>query len=242
MLLSALHQKVCTSALFALQGHHFIPGGEASIDMLSDVYKPSWINADAVSSICTVLHNSVAPGSRSRTKVVLLSAYPVTPGLQRSSFVENMLVHQYNDLSATQDFLLKQKGWLDSLYIMPGLIVDSETDLDLACTAAIELKEGGEPVGVISYARLAAAMQLAAGDPRWVGKFATPVATTKVGFKFKHLESQRELFQALFTKGIVPYVGRTLAWITFGAGVGYFLGSRDGGAWMPRNLGVNVGS
>jgi hypothetical protein len=153
---------------------------------------------------------------------------------------EAILGHQFNDVRAAQRFLAKQAGWLDVVYMTPGLILDSESSADTKSTAAVRLHDGSEPPGPISYARLAAAMQQAAADSQWTGKFATPWPTTNVSKGIRHFGGPLEIIQSFATRKIVPTVFKTLAWVVVGAGIGYVLGSRDGGAWSLRIPGMNV--
>lgn len=201
--------------------------------------EPSWLNEDAAISISTVLRDAVAPGSRSPTKLVMLASYGTRPNEPRQALAEALIGHQYNDLRAAQDYLTKQSSWLDVVFISPGPLMDSETSDDPAQLGAVRLVEGESPEGPISYARLASSMQLAAEDPKWVGKYVLPVATTKIGWKLKHLESPVDTVLAYSRYKLIPELIRGIMFAVAGCGLGYVLGVRDGGEW-PMRFGLNV--
>lgn len=193
-------------------------------------------------SICTVLHDRITPGSRSATKLILLSAHATVPGQPRIWASEAILGQQFNDLRAAQTYLLKQHGWLDVAYVAPGLILDSESSEDAAATDAVKLQEGGQAHDTISYARLANAMQMAADDPQWTGRFILPVPTTKVTSGVKYLGGPGEVILTALKNKLIPYLGKTMALVMVGSAVGYVVGSRDGGSWVLRTFGINVRS
>ena len=203
--------------------------------------EPSWLNEDAAVSIGTVLRDAVAPGSRCPTKLVILVSYATRPNEPWHTVGEILIGNQFNDLRAAQDYLVKQRSWLDVVFVSPGPLMDSETSDDPKQLQAVRLSEGGAPEGPISYARLASAMQLAAEDPKWVGKYALPVATTKIEWKLKHLESPIETLQAYTRYKLLPAAMIAVMYAVAGCGLGYVLGVREGGEW-PLRFGLNLGA
>ena len=83
-------------------------------------------------------------------------------------------------------------------------------------------------MGPTSYARLASAMQLAAADNRWVGKYVMPLATTKIEWTFKGLEGSIKTIRYHTWYKVLPAVTRALTLATLGTAMGYIL-QRDGG-------------
>lgn len=201
--------------------------------------EPFWLNEDAAVSIGTVLRGAVAPGSRSPVKLVILVSYVTRPDEARHAFAEILIGNQFNDLRAAQDYLTKQSSWLDVVFISPGPLTDSETSDDPTRLQAVRLLDGGAAQGPISYARLASAMQLAAEDPKWVGKYALPVATTKIAWKLKHLESRIETLQAYARYKLLPALMYAVMYAAAGWGWGYVVGVRDGGELL-RRYGLNI--
>jgi hypothetical protein len=201
--------------------------------------QPTWLNEEIVTSVVTVLHDRISPGSRSPTKVILLAANTTRPGSPRVAIAEAVLGHQFNDLRAAQDHLMKQRGWLDYVFLGPGMIVDSESSKDEAALKEVKLEEKGGPKGPISYARLATAMQLATG-PQYNGKFVVPIPTTDVPSGLRYLDNPWDLVRVMFTYKLLPFLSSTLGIALVGAGLGYVLGVREQGAWPLRRFGVNL--
>lgn len=153
---------------------------------------------------------------------------------------EALIGNQFNDLRAAQDYLSKQSGWLDVVLVSPGPLIDSESGEDSAALGAVRLTENAQHQGPISYARLASAMQLAAADDRWVGKYVMPLATTKVRWMFKDLESPIETMQSYTWYIVLPAVMRALTLAILGTTFGYILGVREGGQWPLRVFGWSL--
>jgi hypothetical protein len=193
-----------------------------------------------VISIATVLHSRVSPGQRSPTKLIILTAHQTRPNCPPQALGELALGHQFNDLRRAQDYLFKQQGWLDFVVVAPGMIIDSESGDSGAVVQGVKLEESGEPNFTISYARLAAAMRLAASDPKWKGKFVLPVPTDKVPFGIKHMVSAFEVVKVnvlhRLIPALTPIVGLSLA----AAGIGYVWGVREQGVWLAQRWGVDL--
>jgi hypothetical protein len=199
-----------------------------------------WLNEDAVTSIATVLHDRVAPGQRSPKKVVILAAHQTRPDYVRSEAGEVILGHQFNDLRAAQEYLLKQRNWLDFVIVAPGLMVDSESSDDHAVVRGVELVEKGYPAAAISCARLAAAMQLGASQPQWAGKFVLPVPTTKVPQGLGGFAGILEVLGLNLVHRVIPAMIPVLGFSIATAGLGYVVGAREQGSWLLQRYGVNL--
>ena len=202
--------------------------------------EPSRLNQDVLVSIITVLHDNVAPGARSPTKIVMLSAVTTRPGEPRRAISEALIGHQFDDLRASQAILLKQSGWLDVVFVSPGMLLDSEPTIDPLAVGPVELREGGAHPGALSYARLASAMLLASGDAQYVGKFLTPIPTTKVPVAWKHLKSQRSTIYYHFVYNAVPFLTKVAVLATISAGLGYVIGVREQGDWPLKRFGWDL--
>ena len=155
--------------------------------------------------------------------------------------MEMILGHQMNDLRAAQSYLDKQRHWLDSAVVAPGLLVESESStVDAHVVGQVKLVDGGDPAP-ISYARLAAALRLAASDAQWIGKYPIAVATSKVNLPVSQMvENPLMLLRVHFRHNILPWLAKSAGIAAIGVGVGYVLGTRDQGSWALRTLGWNV--
>jgi len=154
--------------------------------------------------------------------------------------MEALIGNQFSDLRATQEYLTKQSGWLDVVFITPGGLLDCESSDDPAQLEAVELSEHGVPDGFTSYSRLASAMQLAAADDKWVGKYVVPLATTKVAWKFSDAKEALEIVQTYVWRKVLPAAMLPCVLATLGATLGYVLGVRDQGQWPLRVFGLNL--
>ena len=159
--------------------------------------------------------------------------------------IESILGNQFNDLRRAQDYLRKQAGWLDVIYIAPGMLVDSE-EVTTATDGLVRLTEGEDPKTAISYSRLAASMLEAAIPPtgekqdEWVGKRMTPIPTSKVPVGLKDFASARETFGVMIWHSLLPWAFKRLGLALLGAGLGYVIGAREQGAWLLDRFGVSL--
>ena len=140
-----------------------------------------------------------------------------------------LIGNQFDDLRRAQSYLLRQAGWLDVVFIVPGRLLDSE-ERGSSAAGQVRLLDGADPEGVISYARLATAMQMAAADGKWTGIFVTPVAsTTKVPDGLKYMDSALETIGMALREDLLPWVFKRVGLGLVGAGLGYMLGARERG-------------
>ncbi|MCJ1471748.1 hypothetical protein MMC13_000388 [Lambiella insularis] len=201
----------------------------------AEMRHPSFLNQDALVAICTVLYAGTAPSTRCSTKVVLLSSTAVRPGGPGNVIGETLLFHQLNDLRRAQSYLLGQSRWLDVVVMVPGMLLDSE-DGGAATAREVRIKENSEDEGPISYARLAAGMQLAAADKKWVGKAVVPVPTgTKVPSGLKYMGSAVEVMRVAAWYEFLPWLLKRLALALVAGLVGFALGRNGLGSAVVRH-------
>lgn len=201
------------------------------------------LNRDCIQSVCAVLRRKLPKGAKSPTNIVLLASggtNPTVVGDHISSVTNYLLFDQYGDLRLAQKYLEQQQSWLRWSTICPGAIVDVREATSQWTEVSLAQNEG--PKGPISYARLATAM-LEAGEgssDKHNHKYLTPLPTTKVVTSLKDFESAREVLLHFFRSQILPAVFKgTLLGIAC-AGLGYFVGVREQGAWIAANLGVDL--
>lgn len=126
------------------------------------------------------------------------------------------------------------------VYVAPGMLLDNEEESASAAASEVKLVEGEQPKGPLSYARLAMAMQQAATSDKWIGKFVTPIATTKVHASFRHFQSARETVGAFLSQKALPWLLKTAAFGFFSAAVGYIVGVREQGLWLANKFNVDL--
>ena len=208
--------------------------------------EPTSLNLDCVQSICAALRRSVPKGARSPTKIVLLSAFPACPHINMEDSIfgkflhNNLLNHQYDDLERAQKYLHKQDTWLPFVIIIPGGIVDA--DEPVSKRSEVQLIEGKEPTGTISYSRLADAMFQAGEDlsNKYEHKYMAPIPTTKVKTSFKDYQSAREVLTHFIKTKIVPVMFRSTIFGMLCVGLGYYVRVRERGNWLAQNLGLDL--
>jgi hypothetical protein len=117
-----------------------------------------------------------------------------------------------------------------------GPVVDSESTPGL-----VQPLDGAAQDDVISYARLAATMQMAATDGQWTGRFVTPAATTtSVPAGWKYMDSAWETIAMALRDDLLPWVVRRVGLGLVGVGLGYVLGIREQGDWLARRFGIDL--
>lgn len=207
--------------------------------------EPTSLNQDCVQSASAALRlNLPAGATKSPTKIVLLSSAGVNPDLAHNAFVrlfsDNLLGNQMADLSRAQAYLRKQEAWLPSVIACPGAILDSEEPPSKKTEFRIAIAES--PREPITYQRLAAAMFAASeeAEEKWQHKYLVPLPTTKVKTRLRDYDSVVRVFGYFFRTKVFPVVFRGTIFGVLCAGLGYYAGLKEQGAWVAANLGLDL--
>jgi hypothetical protein len=105
----------------------------------------------------------------------------------------------------------------------------------------VQLLDGAAQGHVISYAPLAVAMQMAAADGHWTGRFVTPAATgTSVPAGWKYMDGAWETVGMALRDDLLPWVGKRVRLGLVGVALGYVLGIREQDDCLARRFGIDL--